>query len=215
MTLSDIQAAIYRRTGTDASSFPAADMLIEINAAYNKVNSKIRQYLDNYFPTQFSSGDLSTGTAQPVFDPLFHDLVALYVSYDRAVENNLAGANGFGALITILERDLLAWYGSKNWQVCAITIASPAIVTKKNHGLIVNDLVIFQTTGVFPTGVTATISSTQGVYYYVTQIIDPDTFYISATKNGTPINTSGSQSGQQYLSSDRMKAMRVAYHDTR
>lgn len=215
MTLSDIQQDIYFDTDTTAVSFPVANQLIKINEAYNKVNAKIRNFLDNYFPTQFLSTDLSTGTAQPVFDPAFHALIPLYIKYDIAVRRVLPSAPGFLNLITVLERDLAVWYGQKNWQVCSVSIATPAVINKKNHGLVVNDMVLFQTTGALPTGLTGTISSTPGVFYYVVQIVDSDNFYVSATKNGTPIATTGTQSGQQYFSSDRDKQMVPRHHSNK
>lgn len=72
-----------------------------------------------------------------------------------------------------------------------ITIASPAVITWAYHGLTVDDVVKFTTTGSLPTGLTA------GTAYYVIPV-DANTFKvctIAGGKNGTPINTSGTQSG--------------------
>ncbi|KQU96436.1 hypothetical protein [Devosia sp. Root105] len=72
----------------------------------------------------------------------------------------------------------------------AVTIsnASPAVVTKVDHGLPVNTAVKFATMGSLPTGLTA------GTTYYV-KTADDDTFTLSATPGGTAINTSGAGSG--------------------
>jgi hypothetical protein len=70
-----------------------------------------------------------------------------------------------------------------------ISIAAPGVVTWAAHGLPVDTMVIFSTTGALPTGLFA------GVVYYVR---NPalNTFQLSATKGGTvSINTSGTQSG--------------------
>lgn len=71
---------------------------------------------------------------------------------------------------------------------CTITIASPAVITLARHEMLLNEKVKFSTTGALPTGITA------GTTYYVIPVT-ANTFQISATKNGTAINTSGSQSG--------------------
>lgn len=78
-----------------------------------------------------------------------------------------------------------------------ISIASPAVVSYAN-ALVDGDLVLFSTSGALPTGVTA------GVYYYVRNRTS-STFNLSATPSGALINTSGTQSGTQYL-------MPVAYN---
>lgn len=71
-----------------------------------------------------------------------------------------------------------------------VSIASPAVVTTPtNHGLSVNDPVVFSTSGALPTGITA------GTVYFVTATPSATTFRIGATAGGADINTSGSQSG--------------------
>ena len=72
-------------------------------------------------------------------------------------------------------------------QTTTITIASPAVFTVTNAPQ-TGSSVVFSTTGSLPTGITA------GVTYYVKNV-SSTTFNISATPNGTNINTSGSQSG--------------------
>lgn len=69
-----------------------------------------------------------------------------------------------------------------------ISIASPGVVSWANHDLQAGRRVFFQTTGALPTGFTA------GIPYFV---VSPaaGTFQLAATAGGTPINTSGTQSG--------------------
>lgn len=80
-----------------------------------------------------------------------------------------------------------------------ITIASPGIISWANNDLQAGRRVFFQTDGALPTGLTA------GIPYYV---VSPaaGTFQVSATAGGTPINTSGTQSGTHtaYLIADEI-----------
>ena len=75
----------------------------------------------------------------------------------------------------------------------AITIASPGVVTLADHGLTVGDPVYFTTTGALPTGIVA------GQYYFVSSVPSSSTFQFALTPGGTPVDTSGSQSGVQTL----------------
>jgi hypothetical protein len=70
-----------------------------------------------------------------------------------------------------------------------ITIGSPGVVTTPSaHGLVVDQAVFFQTTGALPTGLSA------NTRYFV---VAPSTsaFQVATSRGGTPINTSGTQSG--------------------
>jgi hypothetical protein len=73
-----------------------------------------------------------------------------------------------------------------------ITIASPAVITS-SVGLANTTAISFDSTGSLPTGLTI------GVTYYVVNA-SGNTFNVAATSGGTPITTTGSQSGTQYLS---------------
>jgi microcystin-dependent protein len=75
---------------------------------------------------------------------------------------------------------------------CTISIASPGVITKTAHGLVVGERIYFTTTGALPTGLAANT-----MYYVVSSATD--TFTVSATSGGTAINTSGSQSGTHTL----------------
>ena len=84
-----------------------------------------------------------------------------------------------------------ATYGVTSTTI-TVTIASPAVLTL-GVNLVNGDAVVFQTTGVLPTGITA------GTVYYVINV-SGTTCNISATYNGAAINTSVSQSGTHQLS---------------
>jgi hypothetical protein len=74
-------------------------------------------------------------------------------------------------------------------QTFTVTIASPGVFTVNTHGLRNGDVVILTTTGALPTGLTPATTA-----YFVVNAAT-NTFQLSATLNGTAINTSGSQSG--------------------
>lgn len=71
-----------------------------------------------------------------------------------------------------------------------VTIASPAVITWTGHNLRVGDPVKFTTTGLLPTGITAGVT-----YYVISAGLTANTFRVSATPNGSAVNTSGSQNG--------------------
>jgi hypothetical protein len=70
-----------------------------------------------------------------------------------------------------------------------ISIATPGIITDTAHGLPVNAPVHFTTTGALPTGL---VINTE---YYVSTVVDANNYQIAATRGGSAIATSGSQSG--------------------
>lgn len=71
-----------------------------------------------------------------------------------------------------------------------ITIASPGVVTWTGHTLKNGDPVRLSTTGALPTGLGT------GITYFVVNAAT-NTFQLAATRGGTAINTSGTQSGTQ------------------
>jgi microcystin-dependent protein len=85
---------------------------------------------------------------------------------------------------------------------CAITTASPAVVSLTAHGLVEGDAIYFTTTGALPTGLTANIT------YYVKSTGNANTFQVSLTRTsaaavdsgptiaaGTAVNTTVAGSG--------------------
>jgi len=79
-------------------------------------------------------------------------------------------------------------FAGKLSSTVTITIASPAVISWPSHGFQPDAAVVFNTTSALPTGLVA------GTVYFV-QVLDEDTFAVSATVHGTAITTSGSQSG--------------------
>jgi len=72
----------------------------------------------------------------------------------------------------------------------SVDLATPATFTCTNHGLSIGDTVTLTTTGALPTGL-----STGTTYYVITAGFTANTFELSLTSEGTPVNTSVSQSG--------------------
>jgi len=79
-----------------------------------------------------------------------------------------------------------------------VTLASPAIFTRIAHGLVLDNIVYFTTTGALPTGLVVGTA-----YYVISAGLTADVFEVSATKGGSAINTSISQSGVHTLVVDR------------
>lgn len=80
-----------------------------------------------------------------------------------------------------------------------VTVASPAVFSLTAHELWAGDVVILETTGALPTGLTADTK-----YYVMYKGLTEDTFRLSSTAvseidDGTVINTSGTQSGAHSL----------------
>lgn len=196
MTLAQIQSRYYRRTKTNATSFPAADQVIALNNANEYALSLIRDYTDNFVPTAWTTSDLSTGTATPIFDSYYHQIIPIHVEWEWAVENSQNKAVALERQLLRTSEELKRWYATRNYRICTISIASPGVITRKKHGLVDGDRVIFVTSGALPTGLSA------NTWYYVVNSDDWNTFQVSSTEDGTGINTSGSQSGTHWLGTD-------------
>lgn len=69
-----------------------------------------------------------------------------------------------------------------------ISVTAPAVVTAAGNTRVLNDPVVFSTTGALPTGL-----AVQTVYYAIP--VDLDTFQVAASPNGTAIDVTGGQSG--------------------
>lgn len=94
---------------------------------YDKIGASIFLYpkpdytqaasLKLYFqrgPVLFTSADVSTGTKVPGFNSLYHNLIALWASYDYAITNGLQSAAGFLQEIIRQESALEEDYAKRN-----------------------------------------------------------------------------------------------------
>lgn len=73
-----------------------------------------------------------------------------------------------------------------------ISIATPAVITLAAHGLSIGDAVVFTSTGSLPTGLALATT-----YYVIASGFTSGAFEVSATRAGSAIATSGTQSGTQ------------------
>lgn len=89
-----------------------------------------------------------------------------------------------------------------------ISIASPAVVTLNNHGLIAGDTIRFSTGGTLPTGIIPGVT-----YFVIATGLTINTFQLSLTAGGTAVNTSGTQGGTHTLV--RLTPMAVSDNDSR
>jgi len=210
MTLAEFKTYIYRRARTDATSYPAANNVVDLNSANRYYLSMVRDYTDNFLPTDWTTSDLSTGTATPVFDANFHELIPLRVSHQLCMDNDRKNAPALWQELQLLENQFKNFYGSRNYRICTITVASPGVITRKDHGLTSGDRVIFSTSGALPTGLTANTW-----YWVVSNNMTEDNFCVSATRNGTPINTSSTQSGTHWFSADKLKRITPVQENNR
>ena len=200
MTLASIQTLIYKKTGTNATSYPNADMVLDINDAASRVHALIRKYIDNFRPTAWTSSDLSTGTATPVFDALYHDLLALWPAYNYFIENGLPNASALLDEILRKESDLEEFYGMRDYHVFTVTIASPGVFTSKEHGLKAGDRISIISSGSLPTGL-----SVDTFYWVISDGLTTDDFRVATTKTGSAVNTSGTQSGTHWYFTDKVR----------
>lgn len=126
----------------------------------------------------------------------FNRLTGPLTLYVRTVPVTVQLSNGSPCVATWASHGLqigdpVVFSSSYDRNTCTISIASPGVVTYANHGYAANDPVSFDTTGALPTGL-----ALYTVYYVIAPTAN--TFQVAATPSGAPINTSGSQSGQQY-----------------
>lgn len=210
MTLSEFKTYIYRRTSTNSTDYPAANTVVDLNAANRYYLSIIQDQTDNFLSTDWTTSDLSTGTATPVFDARFHELIPLRVSYQLSNDSDKSRAKNMFTELMQLENSFKLFYGSRNYRICTITIASPGVITRKNHSLQSGDRVIFSTSGALPTGLTANTW-----YWVVSDNMTDDNFCVSATRGGTPVNTSSSQSGTHWFAVDKQLGMKTSYQNNR
>ena len=92
----------------------------------------------------------------------------------------------------------------RSWTTFTVTVASPAIFSATAHNLVPGDLIILETTGALPTGLSI---DTSGIAYIVlANKMTADAFTVAlgaVNASGvignsgvlTPLNTSGTQSG--------------------
>jgi len=85
--------------------------------------------------------------------------------------------------------------------VFTVTVADPGVFTSTAHELYTDDTLVLETTGAMPTGL-----AVKTTYYVVYNGITANTFQLATSKGGTPIVTTGTQSGaHSYLKTNRAR----------
>lgn len=108
MTLSDIKNRVYLLTKTNSTSFPAADLLIALNTALNRVGSLILQSDGRWSWDDDNQSDLPIATTTITSGQQDYSLPVSYLKITR-VEIKLNGATGFTLLTPFDEQDDKVW----------------------------------------------------------------------------------------------------------
>jgi hypothetical protein len=132
----------------------------------------------------FSTGDAKF-TFKTVADP------GWVIANDGSIGNGLSSAttranDDTSALFTLLYNNIT----STKAQAVTISIAAPAVITKIDHGLSINQKVVFSTTGTLPSGITAGTP-----FFIISAGFTPNSFQVSATMSGAAVTTTGVQAG--------------------
>src|SRR3990167_9610546 len=80
-----------------------------------------------------------------------------------------------------------------------VTIASPAVFTVTEHNFYIGDEIVLFTTGTIPTGLNASSAGSYYSYFVILDGFGANSFQVALVKNGTPIITTGTQSGTHTL----------------
>ena len=101
-------------------------------------------------------------------------------------------------------------FSKHNFITFTVTVADPAVFTSAVHELYAGDTVWLETTGALPTGL-----EVDTTYFVVLNGITADTFQLSSWRNGTPIETTGTQSGTHSFVKTNKANLRPTYGDNR
>jgi hypothetical protein len=129
----------------------------------------------------------------------FRPRQSMFADRFLALQNYLERANSVLKLYPVTETKNFSLLNSVESQplslsapaTVTITIASPAVITWLGENININTPIVFSTSDSLPTGIVA------GATYFVRTTAGPNSFTVSATLGGTPINTTGTQDGVQ------------------
>lgn len=139
MQISDIVNDIYKKTKTNSTSYVAADMLIDINNAYNRVSELI---LVNDRKWQFedtNNTDLPIATAALVASQQDYSLTAAFLTVDRVevLANGGSAASGWTELTQIDQQQL------KKGRQIALTSYKSTAGTPTEYDLVGNSIFLY------------------------------------------------------------------------
>jgi hypothetical protein len=129
----------------------------------------------------------------------FRPRQSMFANRFTALQNYLTRANNVLKLYPVAETKNLSLLNSREPEpsslsaptTVTISIASPAVITWPGQTISVNTPVVFSTSGTLPTGLTTETT------YYVRSTVSPGNFTVSAILGGSPVNTTGTQTGVQ------------------
>lgn len=142
-----------------------------------------KEHIDDLFANPTFTGNVTVPTPTVSTDAV-----------TKAYADGLANAGAADSSTTTKGISRLSTAPDVTIGVATMTMATPGVVSFTAHGLTLNDIVKFTTTGALPTGVTASTP-----YYVISAGLTANAFQISATQGGSAINTTGSQSGVHTL----------------
>ncbi len=177
-------------------------MVVDLNSSNRSALALIRGLTDNFLPTDWTTGDLSTGTLTPIFDSNLHEIIPVRLCYQYAADNNFPNKKDLLNDLNTLKQQMVSFYSLRNYKIFTVTIASPGVFSRKEHNLSSGDRVIFSTSSALPTGISANTW-----YWVISDGLTDNEFEISSTKDGTAITTSGSQTGTHWFATDKSKRM--------
>lgn len=182
----------YTGTGTDTTG----DYVTVANASDRGLGGTTAQ-------SHKSGESVRMNITSLVWADLITEITSLWTAITTAI---IAGALNATNILTGITRLSVAPDVTKG--TCTISIATPADITFNAHGLTAGDTVRFTTTGSLPTGLTVGT-----VYYVISAGLATNTFRLSLTPEGSPVNTSGTQSGVHTLI--RMTPVAIGDNDPR
>lgn len=81
-------------------------------------------------------------------------------------------------------------FSRQSYITCTVTVANPAVFTSVDHELYAGDTLWLETTGALPTGL-----AQHQTYYVLLNGLTANTFQVANYADGTPLVTTGTQSG--------------------
>lgn len=122
------------------------------------------------------------------------DMSSLALRVLNRMLDSLSTNQSFAYFANLVTRSLtgesLFYIGPATTAAFTVNISTPATITSAAHGLSIGDTITLTTTGALPTGL-----STATTYYVITAGFTANSFQVALTSEGTPINTTGIQSG--------------------
>ncbi len=168
MTISDIVNKVYFLTKSDSSSYSAADMLIAINNAYERVGSLILGQDSRWVWDDSNQTDLPIATTNLVSAQQDYSIASTHLSIDRVEVKDAAGN---WVLLTQIDQQL-----KKGDQAVTLAAYQSTNGTPNEYDIIGNSVFLYPT---------PSYSSTGGLKLYFTR--GPSLFTSGEVSTGTKV----------------------------